>query len=174
MNKPNRTPLRAAVLAVVLAALVFAVYSSLNKNPATVKVGDEAPNFSLQQLDGEPVKLSDLRGKAVLLNFWGSWCKPCKSEMPAIEKIYQKNKDKGFVVVGVNIGESPIVVKQFAEQVGVTFPLWLDQKREITQLYKIGPIPTSFFIDRNGKVADYFIGQMTESIMAEKVAKILQ
>lgn len=173
MNKKNRTPIRVVVLVILLAALIFAVYSSFNKDQATISAGDVAPNFSLQQLDGSQVKLSDLRGKAVVLNFWGSWCVPCKTEMPELEKQSKRGKDKGIVFTGVNIGESPITVKQFIDQVGVTFPIWLDQEREITRLYKIGPIPTTYFIDKNGVVRDVVIGQMTEAIIEEKVAKIL-
>ncbi len=173
MKNKNRTPVRVAILGILFAALIFAVYSSFKKDSATVEVGDQAPNFSLQQMDGKQVKLSDLRGKGVVLNFWGSWCVPCKTEMPELEKQYQQNKDKGVVFVGVNIGESPITVKQFVDQVGVTFPIWLDQQREITRLYNIGPIPTTFFIDKDGVVKDEFIGQMSAQIIQDKVAKIL-
>ncbi|MGD8189148.1 thiol-disulfide oxidoreductase ResA [Brevibacillus ginsengisoli] len=173
MDKKNRTSIRVVILVILLAALIFAVYSSFKKDQATISVGDVAPNFSLQQLDGSQVKLSDLRGKAVVLNFWGSWCDPCKAEMPEIEKQWEKNKDKGIVFTGVNIGESPITVKQFVDQFGVTFPIWLDQQREITRLYNIGPIPTTFFIDKNGVVQAIVTGQMNESIIREKVAKIL-
>lgn len=174
MVKQNRTWLRVAILSVLLAALVFAVYSSFQKDTSTLKVGDTAPNFSLPQLDGSQVKLSDFQGKAVVLNFWGSWCVPCKTEMPDLEKQYQLHKNNRIVFTGVNIGESAITAKQFISQVGVTFPIWLDQQREITRLYKIGPIPTTFFIDKNGVIKDVFIGQMNEQLLQEKVAKILQ
>lgn len=173
MDKKNRTTIRVVILIILLAALIFAVYSSFKKDQATISVGDTAPNFTLQQLDGSQVKLSDLRGKAVVLNFWGSWCVPCKTEMPELEKQYQLNKNKSIVFAGVNIGESPITVKQFVDQVGVTFPIWLDQNREITRLYNIGPIPTTYFIDKDGIVKDVVIGQMNEAIIQEKVAKIL-
>lgn len=173
MNNKNRTPIRVAILVVLLAALIFAVYSSFKKDSSTIAVGETAPNFSLQQLDGKEVKLADLRGKGVVLNFWGSWCVPCKTEMPELEKQSQAFTSKGVVFTGVNIGESPITVKQFVDQVGVTFPIWLDQQREITRLYNIGPIPTTFFIDKDGVVKDVVIGQMNAAIIQEKVAKIL-
>ncbi|MFM1652768.1 thiol-disulfide oxidoreductase ResA [Brevibacillus sp. B_LB10_24] len=173
MNKRSRTPIRIAILGVLLVALVFAIYSSYAKS-GEVGVGDAAPNFSLKQLDGTPMKLSDLQGKAVLLNFWASWCDPCKAEMPDLEKEYGKWKDKGLVVVGVNIGETPLIVNQFVEPRGLTFPILLDAKNEITKLYNIGPIPTSFFIDANGKVVDKVVGQMNEAIIESKVAKILR
>lgn len=173
MNKKSRTYIRIAILAVLLMALVFAIYSSVTKDSKTVKVGSDAPNFSLQQLDGTAVKLSDLRGKAVILNFWGTWCEPCKAEMPALQKQYEAYKDKGLVVLGINIGETPIAVQPFLKEYGVHFPILMDRKSEITKLYKIGQIPASYFIDKDGVVRDTFLGQMSEKLISEKVAKIL-
>jgi peroxiredoxin len=173
MNKSNRTYIRVAILGVLLVALVFAIYSSLEKDPNAVKVGRMAPNFSLEQLNGSPITLSDLRGKGVVLNFWGTWCVPCKQEMPALQKQYEAYKDKGIAIIGVNISESPITIEPFLKQHGINFPILLDRKSEITKLYRIGPIPTTFFIDAEGKVKEIFIGQMNESIIADKVAKIL-
>ncbi|MED4569617.1 thiol-disulfide oxidoreductase ResA [Brevibacillus agri] len=173
MNTKNRTSVRIAILGILLVALVFAVYSSFVKDPNVIKVGRDAPNFSLEQLNGTPVTLSDLRGKGVVLNFWGTWCEPCKAEMPALQKQYEASKDKGLVVLGVNIGESAITVEQFVKQVDVNFPILMDRQSNITKLYRIGPIPTTFFIDPDGEVQEIFVGQMTESIIAENVAKIL-
>ncbi len=173
MNKSNRTYIRVAILGVLLLALVFAVYSSLEKDPNAVKVGREAPNFSLEQLNGSPITLADLRGKGVVLNFWGTWCEPCKAEMPALQKQYDAYKDKGLVIIGVNIGESPITIEPFLKQHGVNFPILLDRKSQITKLYRIGPIPTTFFIDAEGEVQEIFIGQMNEAMIADKVAKIM-
>jgi peroxiredoxin len=173
MDKSNRTYIRVAVLGVLLVALVFAVYSSFVKDPNAVKVGRDAPNFSLEQLNGASITLSDLRGKGVVLNFWGTWCGPCKQEMPALQKQYEAYKDKGLVVVGVNIGESPITVEPFVKQFGVTFPILLDRESQITKLYRIGPIPTTFFIDPDGEVKEIFVGQLNEDMIAQKVAKIL-
>jgi peroxiredoxin len=173
MNKSNRIYLRVAILGVLLVALIFAVYSSLNKDPKAVKVGSEAPNFSLEQLSGSELALDDLKGKGVILNFWGTWCEPCKAEMPALQKQYEKYKDKGLVVVGVNIGESPITIEPFIKELGVNFPIVLDRKSEITKLYRIGPIPTTFFISPDGKVEEIFIGEMKEAYIESKVMKIL-
>ncbi len=173
MDRKKRTIMRVSILAVLLAALVFAVYSSLAKGVDDVKIGEQAPNFSLKQLDGTAVKLSDLQGKGVVLNFWGSWCKPCKAEMPALDKKYQELKDKGLVVVGVNISEAPVSVQQFVDQLGVTFPILLDRQSDITRLYNIGPIPTTYFLDSKGIVKDIVIGQMSEATISAKVNKIL-
>ena len=173
MNKNNRTYIRVAILGVLLAALVFAVYSSFVKDPHAVKVGKEAPNFSLEQLNGPPIALSDLRGKGVVLNFWGSWCEPCKKEMPDLQQQYEAYKDKGLVVIGINIGESPVAVEPFVKQFGLTFPILLDRQSQITTLYRIGPIPSTYFIDADGKVKEIFIGPLNENSISEKVANIL-
>ncbi|GAA4709395.1 thiol-disulfide oxidoreductase ResA [Brevibacillus fulvus] len=173
MDKKNRTYIRIIILGVLLVALIFAIYSSVVKDPGVVKAGDEAPNFSLQQLNGSNVKLTDLRGKGVVLNFWGTWCEPCKTEMPALQKQYEALKDKGLVVVGVNIGETEVAVDPFVKSLGVQFPILMDRKSDVTKLYKIGQIPASYFIDEDGVVRDIFVGQMSEEFIADKVAKIL-
>ncbi len=173
MNKSNRTYIRVAVLGLLLVALVFALYSSFVKDPNAVKVGKAAPNFSLQQLNGPEMALSDLKGKGVVLNFWGTWCEPCKKELPALQQQYNQFKDKGLVVVGVNIGESPVAVDPFVKQFGVNFPILLDSESQITKLYRIGPIPTTFFISPDGDVEEIFIGQLNEAMIAQKVSKIL-
>ncbi|RNB89035.1 thiol-disulfide oxidoreductase ResA [Brevibacillus nitrificans] len=173
MNKSNRTYIRVAVLGLLLVALVFALYSSFVKDPNAVKVGKAAPNFSLQQLNGPDMALSDLEGKGVVLNFWGTWCEPCKKELPALQQQYDQFKDKGLVVVGVNIGESTVAVEPFVKQFGVNFPILLDSQSQITKLYRIGPIPTTFFISPDGDVEEIFIGQLNEAMIAQKVSKIL-
>jgi len=173
MNISNRTYIRVAVLGLLLVALVFALYSSFVKDPNAVKVGKAAPNFSLQQLNGPELALGDLRGKGVVLNFWGTWCEPCKKEMPALQQQYDQFKDKGLVVVGVNIGESPVAVEPFIKQFGVNFPILMDSESQITKLYRIGPIPSTFFISPEGEVKEIFLGQMNEAMITEKVTKIL-
>jgi len=172
MDKQQRTAMRIAILGVLVAALVFALYSSL-KPDEVVDAGDKAPNFSLPVLGGGTMKLSDLQGKPVVLNFWASWCEPCKAEMPDLVKQYELNKDKGVVFVGVDIGEGQVVVQQFAERMKMTFPILLDESREITKLYNIGPIPTTFFIDKDGEVVVKKEGQMNEAFIADSLTKIM-
>lgn len=173
MNKQNRIYVRVAILGVLLIALVFALYSSFVKDPNAVKVGSAAPNFSLERLGGGEIALNDLRGKGVVLNFWGTWCEPCKAEMPALQKKYETYKDQGLEVIGVNISESPITIEPFINQYGINFPILLDRQTQITKLYRIGPIPTTFFISPEGRVEEIFIGQLSEELIASKVEKIL-
>ena len=173
MNKKNRIYVRVAILGVLLVALVFALYSSFVKDPDAVKEGKAAPNFSLERLDGGELALADLRGKGVVLNFWGTWCEPCKEEMPALQKQYEVFRDKGLEVIGVNIAESPITIEPYIKQFGVEFPILLDRQSQITKLYRIGPIPTTFFISPEGTVEEIFVGQLNEAMIASKVEKIL-
>lgn len=96
MDKKNRTYIRVAILGVLLAALVFAVYTSFVKDPNAVKVGKEAPNFSLEQLNGPAVTLSDFRGKGVILNFWGTWCEPCKKRCQTFRSSMRLTRTKAW------------------------------------------------------------------------------
>lgn len=127
-----------------------------------------APPFQLKDLDGQVVKLSDYHGKVVLLNFWGTWCEPCKQETPALQSAYSKLQDAGLVVVGVNLLTSERAfnrntdhVRQFAEQYGVSYPIVLDDSGAVTQAYSIAPIPTSYFIDQQGRVRYIRVGELT-------------
>jgi peroxiredoxin len=124
----------------------------MNQNRGKPDAGDQAPDFRLQTLDGKEMSLSELKGKVVLLNFWGSWCEPCRNEMPTLEKAYQTYKGQGFIVVAVNIAETDVTTSAFVKQYGLTFPILMDRDRAVVDLYKIGPIPTSFFIDPQGKI----------------------
>lgn len=164
--------MRVAILGVLLVALVFAVYTSFAK-PNEIKVGDKAPNFSLQSLEGQSMTLADLKGKGVILNFWGSWCEPCRNEMPDLEKAWLANKDQNIVIVGVNVGESEVSAEQFVRQVKTTFPILMDKQKEVTKVYNIGRMPTTFYIDQDGIVRDIMIGQWNEKSINSKLEKII-
>ncbi|TDX53307.1 TlpA family protein disulfide reductase [Orenia marismortui] len=114
-------------------------------------IGNYAPEFSLYDLTGEEVSLSDFRGKYIMLNFWASWCPPCRKEMPDLDQFHQENKDE-FVVLGVNIGEDKETVKKFINDGGYKYPILLDQSRQLSFVYRASVIPTSYFIDQAGKI----------------------
>ncbi len=130
--------------------------------PATW-IGSPAPDFELTDLDGKSHSLSQHRGEVVLLNFWATWCEPCRVEMPAIDKRFQALHDKGFVVLGVDFDEPAAEVRAFRDEVKVTFPLLLDPGGKVQALYRILGYPTSFFIDRQGVVRIMHIGIMDDS-----------
>lgn len=144
---------------------------------SAAKEGFAAPDFTLDLLNGGTVSLSELRGKVVLINFWTSWCPPCRLEMPAIEKTYRSYKEIGFVVIGVNLTaqDSEQAAANFAKEIGVTFPIALDRDNTIGNLYRVTALPTSFFIDRNGVIRSVVVGgPMSEALIQSKVEELLR
>lgn len=124
-----------------------------------LKIGNLAPDFSVSMLDGKTIKLSELRGKPVFLNFWATWCPPCNQEMPDIEKVYKDNFP--VQIISMNEKESPMAVGSFLSQKGYTFPVAFDLKGEIAGLYMVTGIPTSYAIDANGIIRYVQTGPLT-------------
>ncbi|MBI2935162.1 MAG: redoxin domain-containing protein [Chloroflexi bacterium] len=120
-----------------------------------------APDFSLERLDGQTVKLSDLRGRPVLLNFWTTWCLACKEEMPLLQAIHEEREKDGLVVLGVDLAERPAVVKQFMDENRLTFTTVLDRDNRVSATYGIRLIPTTVLVDRNGDIRDIKVGAFT-------------
>ncbi len=125
-------------------------------------VGMPTPDFSLIGINGEKVTLSDLRGRVVLLNFWATWCGPCKSEMPILERYYNRVNRDQFVVLGINFDEPVSSVRAYSEALELTFPLLLDPGAKVQQLYRIRGYPTSIFLDVDGIIQIYHIGLLNE------------
>ncbi len=122
------------------------------------KIGKLAPDFKLISLDKQEVSLSDFRGKPVLINFWASWCGPCRIEMPFLQEIHEKWAGKGLVVLGVNLQENPTTVKKFVENAGLTFPILLSPGNAVPLSYNVRGIPATFLIDADGVIRDIKIG----------------
>lgn len=166
--------------------LLFALgYSSMALrlgSPATVKIGDKAPEVRLVNLGGQPVTLSKLRGKAVVLNFWATWCPPCRREMPLLDSVQREFKDEGLVVVGVDLNEAPQKVAAYIRQAGVSYPIWLDAPADqtgfdrTTALYtRFGGVglPTTLFIAPDGTVRSRQIGELNRGILLNNLRAIL-
>ncbi len=132
-----------------------------------------AHDFTLKDLNGNDVKLSSFKGKAVIINFWATWCHPCREEIPDLQKGYDENKDKGLVILGVNIKENESKVSKFTKDYKMTYPILLDIDGTTSDAYRVFGIPMSFFIDRNGLVKDSFIGMLTKEEISKKLAMIL-
>ncbi|MFS0575461.1 TlpA disulfide reductase family protein [Sporosarcina sp. 179-K 3D1 HS] len=142
-----------------------------------LKKGEIPPDFELTTLDGETVKLSEMKGKKVVLNFWGSWCPPCKAEMPHMQKYYKKNAVKDnveFLAVNLTSGEKKGLpaVEQFVDAYGLTFPIPLDETGEIAQQYQVMIIPTTYFIGTDGVIFHRHIGPMDEKIIKSLVREM--
>jgi peroxiredoxin len=129
-----------------------------------------APDFELKTLDGERVRLAELRGHPVLLSFWASWCPPCRSELPELSAIKQQFQGKGLVVLGVNDeGRGP--ARKYSEEAGLTFPTLDDSGLKAHRLYRVRSIPTLFLIDKNGKVVLFLKGAEEPAMLRAKLAK---
>lgn len=137
------------------------------------RVDKEAPDFRVRGLDGKYYQLSDFRGQPVWINFWATWCPPCRAENPDIQAVYEANKDEGLVVLALSIGEDPDTVRGYVKRTGLTYTIGLDQTTEIAARYRIVGIPTHFFIDRDGIIREWRIGSMSKKTMEKKVAEIV-
>ena len=146
-----------------------------NTSPAA-QVGQAAPDFSLRTLSGEQVQLSQLRGKVVLVNFWASWCVPCREEAPNLEQAWRRYKDQGFVLLGVDIQESPSAAQGFVNEFNLSFPVPMDTDGKVSEKYLIDRlgIPTSYFIDKEGIVRHLKVGPMTMEFISSRLDALLE
>ena len=136
-----------------------------------------APDFTLSTFSGEPVNLAGLKGKVVLINFWASWCPPCRAEMQAMQHVYADYQDQGLVILAINTTYQDDILKatQFAQSEGLTFPLLTEPDGNIARLYRVQAMPTSFFIDRQGKITRLMIGgPMPEALIRTQVEALLK
>lgn len=143
---------------------------------STTRVGKPAPDFTLKTIDGKVVKLSYFKGQAVLINMWASWCPPCRDEMPGIQTAYEKYKDKGLVVLGINftVQDNLADVKSFVEELKLTFPILLDETGEVSAgWYGMRALPTSYFVDAHGVIQRIQVGAMLPDKLAEFLDEII-
>ena len=136
------------------------------------RVGNVAPDFALKGLDGNVVRLSDLRGKPVLINFWATWCPPCKEEMPTLQAAYQKYRDQGTVFLGVDLKEDAGTIQDFVQKNGYRWTFLLDPEARVSTAYQVSAIPTTYFIDGEGIVRDSHLGAISPATLETKLAKI--
>lgn len=163
----------AAAGVVVALALIATIWVLTGRDAGTQaqamgEVDRPAPAFEVPALAGGTVNLDAYRGQVVLLNFWGTWCEPCKRELPALEQAHRQFGDQGLAVIGVNLtddelvqGSDPEAIRAFLEQYGVTYPIALDMQGDVTNAYRVFPLPTSFFIDGQGRIRYVHISELT-------------
>ncbi|MCI0607995.1 MAG: TlpA family protein disulfide reductase [Anaerolineae bacterium] len=145
--------------------------------PPNPKAGFAAPDFTLDTLDGGQLTLSELRGHPIVLNLWASWCLPCRSEMPAIEKAYQHYKDAGLIVIGLNTAsqDSESDARAFVQELGLTFPIALDRDGSVQSRYQLLGLPSTYFIDRKGIIRAVVVGgPMSEATIQSNIENLLQ
>jgi thiol-disulfide isomerase/thioredoxin len=134
-----------------------------------------APDFTLPDRNNQPVQLSDLRGQVVMLNFWASWCGPCRQEMPHLDDIYKAHAADGFTLLGINVDQQPELAERLLAQVPVTFPILMDTASDVSRLYQVDAMPTTILIDRAGQLRhihrSYRLGH--ERLYREQVKALL-
>ncbi|ULG71046.1 thiol-disulfide oxidoreductase ResA [Macrococcus brunensis] len=165
MNKRTKKWTQYIVMTLIALAIAFIVYSTVTQSKSkAVGVGDDAPEFELQKMDGSTVKMSDYKGKGVILNFWGTWCEPCKREMPALSENYEEYKGKDVEVLAIHLRKTPQQVEQFFSGLKkeVHLPVAYDNDNEVADAYGIDPLPTTVVIDKNGKVKAIHKGEMND------------
>ncbi|KGX85958.1 thiol-disulfide oxidoreductase [Pontibacillus litoralis JSM 072002] len=164
-KKKKRLIFRSVLLTIMVLMTVYAVYTNLTSDKkAVLQVGDEAPNFELPTMNinnKETLKLEDYKGQGVMLNFWATYCGPCKEEMPYMQQLYPAYKEKGVEIIAINLDKSKLVVEQFLDEYGLTFPVVQDTTSEVMQLYDVGALPASYFVGPDGKIEHKIIGALT-------------
>jgi peroxiredoxin len=133
-----------------------------------------APETSLNDLEGTPVNLSDLRGRVVLVNHWATWCPPCRQEMPGLQDYYEAHKDQGFVTLAINQGETAETVRSFVQDYGLTFPVWLDPSQKSLAAFGYDGLPSSYVMDESGTVRLAWIGAISQGMLEKHVTPLIE
>jgi peroxiredoxin len=146
--------------------------NSTGRSPAA-EVGRAAPDFRLSQLGGGEVQLSDLRGRVVILNFWATWCPPCRQEMPEFVRIYSAKQGQGLEIVAVDLQEAESQVQGFVDEFGMRFPILFDRSGEVARTYRVNQLPVTLIIDRDGVVRSAKYGPVTPEFLQAELDKVL-
>jgi len=174
----KRSPLALVVVAFVVALMLYVGYHKARRSGSTfaphLTASSLAPDFSLELLDGKTMRLSDLRGKAVLLNFWATWCGPCKIEMPWFVELQNQYASQGLQIVGVAMDDaSKEDIAKFAKDMGVNYPILIGKESVGDQYGGVPALPESFLIGRDGKIVDKIIGLRGKAEIEDSIKKAL-
>jgi peroxiredoxin len=151
---------------------VISINQDSNRN-ADPEPGHRAPDFVLRSLKGSNVRVQNLRGHPILVNFWATWCGPCRSEMPDIQEVHRRYRSEGLVVLAVTSEVSSAEVRDFADKLDIDFPILLDSSGKVAEAYGVQGLPTSFFIDSEGIIQEVYLGSMSRSVIEDNLSTIL-
>jgi peroxiredoxin len=136
----------------LITGLLVGLLSSAPSSASLPVAGQEAPDFTLKSGSGKNLRLRELRGEVVLVNFWATWCGPCRQEMPQLNRLYDQYRQAGFTLLGVNIDDSPEAARVLMRKLGVKFPVLFDTDKRVSRRYDVDAMPATLLIDRDGKV----------------------
>jgi cytochrome c biogenesis protein CcmG/thiol:disulfide interchange protein DsbE len=180
LNLTNKYfPLFASLVLLASAAWIFISEPEANTLQASqeaASVGFLAPNFTLTTMDGESVTLSDLRGHAVIINLWASWCLPCRAEMPAMQNVYDQYKESGLIILAVNASNQDNLAsaQAFVDGLSLTYPILLDIEGKVSNLYNLLALPTTYFVNTEGIIEELVIGgPMAEALLSIRAEQLL-
>jgi peroxiredoxin len=162
-----------AAILLFLAMMVAACGESGAAVLPGVNTGNRARDFALETVDGDKVSLKDYEGKVVLINFWATWCPPCKAEIPDIQSTYEGRRGDGFVVLGVNVEESRATVQQFMDEIEMTYPVLLDEGGKVLQTYRANGLPMSVIVDQEGVIQARHVGYLTADQLEKYLADLM-
>jgi peroxiredoxin len=137
-----------------------------------IEEGQRAPDFELKDLNGAQIRLSDYRGQVVLINFWATWCGHCRTEFPEIQKAFERNREKGLVVLAVNVQDRKESVQAYAQELGLTFPVLLDPLGRATTLYRARRLPTSYFVGPKGIIVRKQVGPVDLVVIEDVLEQV--
>lgn len=140
--------------------LISCVLALSLSTASAARVGDWAPNFTLKSATGANLRLSEFRGEVVMINFWATWCGPCRQEMPVLEKLYSRYHDVGFELLGVSLDGNSAKARKMAKQLKVNYPILFDLEKQVSELYGVDAMPTTVMVDRDGRVRDVYRGYL--------------
>ena len=161
MMAMNRQRVVSFAFVIAFSLALFPAHGCDSKSGKVV-IGKEAPNFTYVGLDGQPRELRELRGKVVFLRFWADWCPHCAVEMPVIERVFQEMKDRGLIVIAVNVKQSEPKVRAFISKFDLSYPIALDQEGKISDKYEVKGLPVNYVINRQGILKELIVGAITD------------
>ncbi len=179
LNEPDETQTRrgltpgSIVLLIGILAAAIIVGIALSRQNQTQPTSGPAPDFTLTTLDGQQIKLADLRGKIAVINFWASWCIPCEEEAPALQAVWERYQNQDVVMLGIAWTDTEKGAEAFIEEYHQTYPNGLDLGTKIAELYRIQGVPETFIVDREGNIADFYFAPINEDILSASLDRLL-
>ncbi|WP_280768280.1 thiol-disulfide oxidoreductase ResA [Salipaludibacillus daqingensis] len=171
--KQRRLFIRSVILIVMITAVGYTFYNHFADERGLVDQGDKAPNFVLEDLDGNRFELQELSGEGVYVNFWATYCTYCRDKMQYLQNFYEEYEDKGVRIVSVNVNETTLQVERHKQRQGLDYPLFIDRNMLVSNAYGVRSLPATFLIDENGIVTERQIGAKTEEQVLDSLSELI-